>query len=83
MSGPCLCGDPYCPSCGSPGQAKLEAAYEAATDAMINYKLSPDEVAVFAKIGLEAALAFRTELDRVIQERAALEQEAKMYEGTS
>jgi hypothetical protein len=50
---------------------------------MINYKLSPDEVAVFAKIGLEAALAFRTELDRVIQERAALEQEAKMYEGTS
>ena len=24
MSGPCLCGDPYCPSCGDPGAAKWE-----------------------------------------------------------
>jgi len=24
MSGPCLCGDVYCPNCGEPGQAEKE-----------------------------------------------------------
>ena len=28
MSGPCLCGDPYCPSCGDPGAAAWEALVE-------------------------------------------------------
>ena len=23
MKGPCLCGDPYCPSCGNPEQQKF------------------------------------------------------------
>ena len=23
MIGPCLCGDPYCPSCGNPAQAEM------------------------------------------------------------
>lgn len=26
--GPCLCGDPYCPSCGDPSLAVIESAIE-------------------------------------------------------
>lgn len=29
MTGPCMCGDPYCPSCGDPGAAAWEDAMDA------------------------------------------------------
>lgn len=28
MTGPCLCGDPYCHSCGTLGAAEAEAEYD-------------------------------------------------------
>jgi len=34
MTGPCLCGDPYCGSCGNPALAELEALGEGLLDAM-------------------------------------------------
>jgi len=32
MSGYCLCGDPYCPSCGNPGAAQWEEFIEKALE---------------------------------------------------
>jgi hypothetical protein len=34
MVGPCLCGDPYCPNCGTPGLARAEAAENQLAEAL-------------------------------------------------
>ncbi len=41
--GPCLCGDPYCPSCGDPGAAALEEWALAFTDKLIELGIADDE----------------------------------------
>lgn len=59
MIGPCMCGDPYCASCGNSKLADLEAAEEAAMDAFQKAKLTPDEYEMVVKIGLVAVGAAR------------------------
>jgi len=39
MVGPCLCGDPYCPSCGDPSAAEFEEWIERFTDKLIEAKI--------------------------------------------
>tara|TARA_E500000305_G_C4007963_1_gene231071 strand:- start:1141 stop:1446 length:306 start_codon:yes stop_codon:yes gene_type:complete len=35
MTGPCLCGDIYCPNCGNPGQADFEMVTEYIYEALL------------------------------------------------
>jgi hypothetical protein len=57
--GPCMCGDPYCSSCGDPSLAKMEEAIEALTERLINLKLDEDELWLFEKMGKAAVEAQR------------------------
>lgn len=54
MNGPCLCGDPYCPSCGNPHLALLEEAETWAINSMAGANLSPDEYRMVVSVGLAA-----------------------------
>lgn len=50
MKGPCLCGDPYCPSCGDPSLAEREAADDALFDKLEEIKAGPDFVLLLTKV---------------------------------
>lgn len=65
MVGPCLCGDPYCPSCGNPAQAAYEEALEAFFDELRDMGLDEFEFAIFKEVGLAAVEAFRKVEKRV------------------
>ena len=43
MRGPCMCGDPYCASCGNPGLAELEAAEERLSEECGKLALTSEE----------------------------------------
>jgi hypothetical protein len=75
MTGPCLCGDPYCGRCGNPGLAEAEAAEEAIME----------EVAKAARVGVRydtmqaviVALREGAERERKEAEDARLQNEAE------
>lgn len=51
MPGPCLCGDPYCGSCGDPMLAEQEAAVEKLVETlMVDHQLMPDEMEFLVKV---------------------------------
>jgi len=43
MSGPCLCGDPYCGSCGNPEMAKYEDWCDSFMEMIDNEQLDEHE----------------------------------------
>ena len=57
MIGPCLCGDPYCASCGDPGAAAREAWIERLDE--ITAKFDEVEAGIFESVGMSAVEAFR------------------------
>lgn len=59
MKGPCLCGDPYCPSCGNPAQAEMEEAIEKLSEEIIAHGLDALEFALFKKTGFETVINLR------------------------
>lgn len=59
MSGPCMCGDPYCGSCGSPGLAEHEAAEERALERFMEAHLGPGEYELAVTVGLAAVMEAR------------------------
>lgn len=50
MSGPCVCGDPYCPRCGDPERAKAELAAERLADTVVELNATEEEVEMLIKI---------------------------------
>ena len=58
-NGPCLCGDPYCPHCGDPYAAEIEAAEEGLMEAFHEARFSPEEYAIVLRVGMEAVEAAR------------------------
>ncbi len=60
MIGPCLCGDPYCPSCGNPAQAKYEDWCAEFTDKLIDLSLTEGECIFIAALVPAALEAFRS-----------------------
>ncbi len=58
-TGPCLCGDPYCPSCGNPAQAQMEEAIEKLEEEIIAHGLDALEFALFKKTGFETVINLR------------------------
>lgn len=55
--GPCLCGDPYCSSCGNPGAAAREEWIEHLDE--ITSDFNDLEAAIFENVGLAAVQQFR------------------------
>lgn len=67
MVGPCLCGDPYCGSCGNPAWAEAQAAEEWTLEALAKAKLTPEEYKIVVSVGLAAVCHAR----RAAKETAA------------
>lgn len=68
MSGPCLCGDPYCPSCGNPGLADWEAAMEAINEeveAATKAGVRPDVIIAVVKALREGAERETQEIEQM------------------
>lgn len=76
MSGPCLCGDPYCPSCGNPGAAELEATEEWAMEEMSKAQLTPDEYRLVVTVGLAVVFECRKYAETVLKDYQAVLAEA-------
>lgn len=77
--GPCLCGDPACPSCGNPSLTALEIAEEKLMDAITEQQLSIFEYyfLIAAIPGLIAAyrVTSRTEIrERSVDDRMVIDQ---------
>lgn len=68
--GPCLCGDPYCPSCGNPEQAAFEDAVEAMFEKIMEEKIIQDyqEIEIFYEAGKKAVELFRNHMEEKISE---------------
>lgn len=60
--GPCLCGDPYCPSCGDPELGRIEAAEEAMMKALSDQKFTVEEYEFATRVAIQSVEAFREAL---------------------
>ncbi len=58
-TGPCLCGDPFCPSCGGPEAAELEVAEQQAMEALSTAHIRAEEYEIVIKAGLVALELYR------------------------
>lgn len=58
-TGPCLCGDPYCPSCGNPAAARYADAWEEFIDAINDINPDETELEIFERAGKEAVEHYR------------------------
>jgi len=70
MTGPCLCGDPYCPSCGDPAAAALEEKIEQIMEQASELIQHPGEADVFFAAGKAAVEAARQYADEAVREQA-------------
>ena len=58
-TGPCLCGDPYCPRCGNPGAAAYEEAMDVFDEGISELDMDIDEIEIFYQAGKEAVEHYR------------------------
>lgn len=58
-TGPCLCGDPYCPSCGDPAAARYADALDTLIDNINELDCDETEIAIFEQAGKEAVEHYR------------------------
>lgn len=79
MSGPCLCGDPYCGRC-FPGGAQIEAAEEQAMEAFSKAGLRAEEYDLAVKVGIEAVKQAREYAKMRLEEQKFIEAEGKAFE---
>ena len=79
MTGPCLCGDPCCASCGDPAQCAYEDACTQIVDDMIAANLTPDELAVFFNVGLSAVMNARDMATAAVADAQHASAEHVMY----
>lgn len=68
-TGPCLCGDTYCPSCGDPSLAAYEEAIEDLCEKLFELKLSEYELELFKAVGFKAIEHHRQIIDETIADK--------------
>jgi len=51
MTGPCLCGDPYCPSCGNPAAAEYADAVDELCERLLEKDFTLEELRQFESAG--------------------------------
>lgn len=74
--GPCLCGDVYCPSCGNPGLAAIEAAADTMLERFSKAGLTPQEYEIVTNHGLALIETVRAAAASASKEILALQAEA-------
>lgn len=79
--GPCLCGDPYCLSCGNPAAAEIEAAADDLLEKLAADGISADEYSIVRDAGIAAVKLVREKLDAARKQWIADAQEAAADEG--
>lgn len=67
MPGPCLCGDPYCGSCGNPEEAAFHDAMDVMIDKACSKINSTYEIRIFYLAGLAAVRAHRKAVDEILK----------------
>ena len=58
-TGPCLCGDPYCPYCGNPAEAKYNEIFDSMIEKINDLDMNYAELLIFEKAGKEAVEHYR------------------------
>ena len=71
VTGPCLCGDPYCPSCGDPSLAAAEEAEQKLCEVLNKLQLGPNFYDFVTELIPHLAKAFESAVDREVKERRA------------
>lgn len=71
MTGPCLCCDPYCASCGDPHLAKVEEAEQAMTEAFAKEGFDVEDYQLVTQIGIATVKTSREIIKQVVGERLA------------
>ena len=79
-NGPCLCGDPYCGSCGNPAAAEIEAAEEWAIEELAKAGLSAEEYRFVITLGISALAPARAMAIAAINAHKEIEAENKRWE---
>ena len=79
--GPCLCGDPYCPSCGNPEAAKIEAAEAELLGLLAKECQSADDYQAVGRIAVVFLAEQRRAVKNAIQERMAILDEINSTKG--
>lgn len=85
ITGPCLCGDPYCGSCGDPYQEAIDDALDDLEQEILNNRLTVEEIELLKIIGLQAVELSRKIVDKVVFEtnynhKAELDSMQSFYE---
>jgi len=75
MKGPCLCGDPYCPSCGNPAAAAYADAVGEAMDEMQRVfesnNFTPAEIKMVQSLAMRAVISSRKITEQAIKDYQA------------
>ena len=79
VKGPCLCGDPYCGSCGDPSLLAEEAAIDKLMDTMSNSGATIDHYIILIAIVPALIKAVNNVVDAVVLDRMAGDQEYISY----
>jgi len=66
---PCLCGDPYCPSCGNPSALALEGAVDDLLDAFNLEGFTFEEYEIAKEISIATVRTFRKLLKEITTQR--------------
>lgn len=72
--GPCLCGDPYCSSCGNPAAAAIEDAESKLMELLNGENLTPDEYEIVGAAGLAVVHTIREQVKKAL---AAIQAESE------
>jgi hypothetical protein len=73
MNGPCLCGDPYCSSCGNPAAAEFADIMEDHCEMLEGFLIAKEEFQIFSEAGKAAVLKQRRESEEVEGEGESLD----------
>ncbi len=68
MSGPCLCGDPYCGSCGNPEQAAMDEKFEEFVDELYEIIHTYEEMEFIKSVTSKLLEEFRAQVANRINE---------------
>jgi hypothetical protein len=75
MKGPCLCGDPYCGSCGDPSLLAEEGAIDELIDVMRNNGATIDHYKVLIHLVPKLIAVINEVVNDVVQDRMAGDQQ--------
>ena len=80
MTGPCLCGDTYCPNCGNPDQAAFDDWADDFIGKLDGLGINKHEAEMIENMALALVEQFRGCFNGLFSERAAEAEQALRHE---